>query len=254
MTLAPANLTTVAGFWTKQGGVNLGIVGDTRHVAAGTSYHLGSDHLKPGAYSAIKPRDVAGLSIYASAFDMGKLGGTYTKLRIFSGWLVDQCRHNAPDTRDIREVIWSPDGATVLRWDRERGVASEPRDGEADSSHLTHTHVSWYRDSRGRSQVGPWQRYFAQASRPHVYISRGAVVRVYAWGGTVPGGNMHCIASWRDEPWTYPHGALYLCEPLVKDRPTCDGKSKADTVHVLEGPHRGDHIRIGRDVNYHPPK
>lgn len=226
MTLAPANLLAVASYWTKHGGVNLGIVGDTSHVAGGTSYHLGKDHLKPGAYSAITARDRAGLSVYASAFDMGKLGGTYTKLRTFSGWLVDQCRANASDTRDIREVIWSPDGQVVMRWDRERGVASQPRDGEADFSHRTHTHVSYYRDSRGRPQVGPFQRYFEPTHVPVVHIAKGATIRVYALSTS------GCIKSWKDIDWprdasqaaAYPGGEV--------KRRTCDGTSWAYTIRV----------------------
>jgi hypothetical protein len=58
---------------------------------------------------------------------------------------VERCRAGAPGTEQIREVIYSPDGRLVLRWDRERGVSSAPRAGEADDTHRYHTHISFYR-------------------------------------------------------------------------------------------------------------
>lgn len=132
----------------------VGIVGDTAHAAKGTSYHLGKDQLTSTAYSRKTARDRAGLSNSASAVDVGEFRvttakGTFTQ-RDLAMWSVDQCQVNAPDTRDIREIIYSPDGKRVLRYDRERGYASEPREGEADDSHLFHDHYSQYRDAEGR--------------------------------------------------------------------------------------------------------
>jgi len=160
MTFAPPTLLELAQFWTDHGGVNLGIVGDADHAAKGYSYHLGKDQLVDGAYSAKTARDRAGLSNAASAIDLGRLGGTLAGLAAFSRWLVQQGRANAPGTSDIREVIYTPDGQVVLRWDRERGYASEPRAGEADDSHLTHTHVSFYRDAELRDHTTAIRRYF----------------------------------------------------------------------------------------------
>lgn len=153
MTYAPASILSVRAFLipiTRLSPVSLGIVGDTAHAAKGTSYHLGADKLSLSAYSRRTARDRAGLTNAASALDIGR----FPDLRTFSVRLVARCRANAPGTSDIREVIYSPDGRTVLRWDRERGRASMPRAGEADNSHLFHTHVSWYRDSERRSKVG----------------------------------------------------------------------------------------------------
>ncbi|GAA2360776.1 hypothetical protein Cme02nite_38080 [Catellatospora methionotrophica] len=132
----------------------VGIVGDTAHAAKGTSYHLGKDQLTADAYSRRTARDKAGLSNAASAEDVGEFRiatplGTFD-LRHYTAWLFAQCRASAPDTLDLREVIGTVDGKTVLRWDAERGRASAPRSGEADSSHLWHTHKSWYRDSENR--------------------------------------------------------------------------------------------------------
>jgi len=161
MTYAPPTLTELARYWQSQGGVNLGVVGDTRHVAKGRSYHLGRSALTADAYSRTTHRDRAGLTEAASALDLGKLGGSYPKLRAFSVWLVERCQTNATGTQDIREVIYSPDGHVVLRWDRERGLASEPKPNEADASHIGHTHVSFYRDSEKRAKVGAFAPYFA---------------------------------------------------------------------------------------------
>ncbi len=164
MTFAPLTLQALASLWTGHGGVNLGIVGDTAHLDRGVSYHLGKQDLLPDAYSIKTARDKAGLSNAASAIDLGKLGGSYVGLRAFSVWLVAQARTDGPGTGDMREIIYSPDGQTVLRWDRERGYASAPQTGEADTSHLTHTHISWYRDAETRDHRTAFLPYFQEAS------------------------------------------------------------------------------------------
>lgn len=169
MTYAPASLRTLASYWKEQGGVNLGIVGDAGHAAKGYSYHLGRDQLAVSAYSRQTARDKAGLSEAASAIDIGRLDGTLVRLRTFSLWLVGEGRRNAHGTVDIREIIYSPDGKVVLRWDRERGYASAPRPGEADNSHLTHTHISYYRDSEARDKVEVFRGFFEQESTVKVY-------------------------------------------------------------------------------------
>lgn len=161
MTFAPATLVTLGRFYTAHGGVNLGIVGDSAHQAKGVSYHLGVGDLLAGAYSAQTARDKAGLTNAASAIDLGRLDGSLVKLRAFSRWLVLQAQANVPGSGDIREIIYSPDGVVVLRWDRERGYASAARPGEADTSHLSHTHISFYRDSEQRAKVGLFGPYFA---------------------------------------------------------------------------------------------
>jgi hypothetical protein len=162
VTYAPQSLRELMRYWVEQGGVNLGIVGDTAHQQKGISYHLGRDQLTAYAYSRVTARDKAGLTNAASAVDLGRLNGSLTKLRDFSGWLVTRCQANAPGTSDIREVIYTLDGSTVLRYDRQRGYASKPREGEADKSHLTHTHISFYRDSEHRSKTDLFIPYFVE--------------------------------------------------------------------------------------------
>ncbi|PZF98928.1 hypothetical protein [Micromonospora deserti] len=135
----------------------VGIVGDASHRGG---YHCGSDRVVPNDYSVVEsPRDSAGLTLDAAALDVGlfevRSGGRTHNLYSFSTWCVGQCVANAPDTRDIREIIYSPDGRVVRRWDRLR------RRSSGDDSHLWHTHFSFFRDSikANRDQTPLFRRY-----------------------------------------------------------------------------------------------
>jgi hypothetical protein len=135
----------------------VGIVGDAAHRGG---YHCGSDRVDADDYSVDEsPRDAAGLTLDASALDVGqfslRVDGKAHDLRSFSVWCVAQCKAGAADTRDIREVIYSPDGRTVKRWDRLGRRTSGP------TSHRTHTHFSFFRDSTkaGRDQTPLFRRY-----------------------------------------------------------------------------------------------
>lgn len=170
MTYAPKTLTALMAFWTKQGGVNLGIVGNTAHTKG---YHLGKDRIFDGSgpgigwadYSVKTTRDKAGLTNAASAVDLGRLDGSLTKLWAFSRWLADECKAGKPDTRDVREVIfWDPKTNRVLGWSDTAPGAFIPDYG--DASHKTHTHISYYRDSEGRSKLPLFQRYPAFVVTP----------------------------------------------------------------------------------------
>ncbi len=138
----------------------VGIVGDTAHVSQGNSYHLGLPEQSRTGYAATEsPRDTKGLCGYASALDVGMFTVTTAKgtydLRHFSAWCVGQCKAGAADARDIREIIWSPDGKVVKRWD-DLGKRSS-----GDNSHLIHTHFSFYRDATkaGRDLTPLFRRY-----------------------------------------------------------------------------------------------
>jgi hypothetical protein len=140
----------------------VGIVGDPAHVGG---YHCGADRVRRvdgmiRDYSVTEsPRDRAGLDEWACALDIGEfrvtVGGWVYDLPHLSAWIVGQCRADAPDTRDIREVIWSPDGRTVRRWDR------LGRRDTGDGSHRWHTHISYHRDGikAGRDQAVLFRRY-----------------------------------------------------------------------------------------------
>jgi hypothetical protein len=135
----------------------VGIVGDAAHRGG---YHCGSNRVINNDYSVVESsRDRDGLTDFASALDVGMFrvqsaGRTHT-LFTFSVWLVEQCRAGTADTRDIREVIYSPDGRIVRRWDR------LGRRTSGDSSHLWHTHISFFRDSTkaGRDLTPVFRRY-----------------------------------------------------------------------------------------------
>lgn len=245
MSYAPPTLSALARFWVAQHGVNLGIVGDSSHQQKGTSYHLGADHLSAGAYSNLTARDRRGLTNGASAIDLGKLEGSYGELRSFSSWLVSQARKNAPGTIDIREIIYSPDGRVVKRWDRERGYTSAPKT-EGDSSHLWHTHVSFYRDAEKRDHTIAFRPYFVPKPSPRfqVRIKPGAKVRIYTLGDET-NGDIHCIDTWEkpDRVWAGAWSSA-PCGAAVP-RSTCDGKSSATTALVSAGVFKGQHIRVG---------
>lgn len=184
MTFAPPTLRDLAAYWVARGGVNLGIVGDTRHVSRGVSYHLGRDDLRTDAYSRQTPRDRIGLSLAASAIDLGRLRGSLVELQDFSRWLVLSARAEGPGTRDMREIIYSPDGDAVLRWDRERGFSSAPRTGEADSTHRTHTHISYYRDSETHDKIIAFRGYWEQDDMAQLPISDTTPATVTIGRGT----------------------------------------------------------------------
>lgn len=139
----------------------VGIVGDTPHVASGSSYHLGKSHLRSDSYTITESsRDRNGLSNAASGMDIGEFTATVDgkrhTLRSFSVWLVAQCKAGTADTADIREVIYSPDGNVVRRWDRLN------RRSTGDSSHLWHTHISYFRDSEHRDKTALLRRYLTE--------------------------------------------------------------------------------------------
>jgi hypothetical protein len=126
----------------------IGIVPDAAHRGG---YHCGSDRViwRNGViddYSVVEsPRDRNGLTLDAAALDIGMFKvrtpkGTFD-LRHYSTWMAQQCQAGTADTAHIREIIYSPDGKTVKRWDR------LGRRSTGDSSHLTHTHESYFRDA-----------------------------------------------------------------------------------------------------------
>jgi len=155
MTYAPASIKAAQVYLQGKTGlpwVSLGIVGDENHRGG---YHQGEPNVPASDYSRDEsPRDENGLSGAASALDIGKFSRGGKTLQGLSLWIVGQCKAGAPDTRDIREVIYSPDGVTVKRWDR-LGKRSS-----GDDSHRDHTHISYHRDAEGRDKVSLFKRFF----------------------------------------------------------------------------------------------
>lgn len=166
MTYAPASIKTAQTYLRSKTGlpwVSLGIVGDEKHRGG---YHCGWNRrrivngtLADYAWQE-STRDSSHKTDAAAALDVGNFAVGGRTLRGFSVWLVGECARGAADTRDIREVIYSPDGKTVKRWDR-----LGKRTG-GDDSHLTHTHISYFRDSEHRDKTALFKRYFEGGSAP----------------------------------------------------------------------------------------
>ncbi|MGN9808572.1 hypothetical protein ACTMSW_04340 [Micromonospora sp. BQ11] len=170
MTRAPANLLAVRRLLLDHLNIDpdtvrsddlepaeVGIVGDPNHRGG---YHCGSDRVVTNDYSVVEStRDSSGLTLDAAAVDVGLFRvtsrGRTHNLYSFSTWCVAQCVANTPDARDIREIIYSPDGRVVRRWDR------LARRTSGDDSHLWHTHFSFFRDAvkAGRDQTPLFRRY-----------------------------------------------------------------------------------------------
>jgi hypothetical protein len=172
MTYAPATLLDVRRYVVSKDvkaptlEINeVGIVGDGPHVTEGTGYHLGKDQLKmwKDPYSARTARDKAGLADaeIANAACAIDIDDDWDEMRRFFPWAVEQCRAGRADAADIRELIYSPDGVNVLRWDRERGQTSLPRPSD-QLSHRTHGHISRYRDATRRALVPLFERYYRE--------------------------------------------------------------------------------------------
>lgn len=164
MSYAPASLVNAMRFWTKQGGVNLGIVGDSAH-AARASYHNGRDAIQKygrtasSDYSIRTARDRAGLTNAASAVDLGRIGGSLIRLWDFSEWFAQQCIARRPGFSDVREVIfWSRSRNRVVGWSAINPSNTLIND-YGDMGHKTHTHISFYRDSEKRDKTPLFSAY-----------------------------------------------------------------------------------------------
>ncbi|MCM0677751.1 hypothetical protein NCC78_24180 [Micromonospora phytophila] len=166
----------------------VGIVGDAAHRGG---YHCGSDRVVTNDYSVVEStRDSSGLTLDAAGLDVGpfevRSGGGTHNLRTFSVWCVAQCVAAAADTRDIREIIYSPDGAVVRRWDR------LGRRSTGDESHLWHTHFSFFRDSikANRDQTPLFRRYLTTIGLLEDEMSAKAETQIDSiFAGMFYGGN-----------------------------------------------------------------
>lgn len=161
MTYVPAPLSQLQLYMRHQTGLppdSLGVYPDDDHDGG---YHCGWDRRSLDSSGALhdyswqeSPRDWDHKTDAARAFDCGM----FPRLREMSIWMVQQCQAGAPDTADIREIIYSPDGKVVLRWDRLKIR------GGGDPSHLTHTHFSFFADAETRDKISPFERFFEGGS------------------------------------------------------------------------------------------
>jgi hypothetical protein len=156
MSVNPPTLVELGNYWVKQGGTNLGVVGNAAHTSG---YHLGKDRIVLPDYSVSYARDKAGFSNAASAIDLGRLNGSLANLRKFSVWLVAELKSSPALRYDFREIIYSPDGVKVQRYSAvDNAIHTGP--GNGDSSHITHTHISYIRDSERRSKLPAFEKFF----------------------------------------------------------------------------------------------
>lgn len=181
----------------------VGIVPDADHVGG---YHCGSDRVRRvdgiiRDYSVNESsRDRLGLTLHAAALDIGRFAvrtrlGTFD-LRHFSRWLVAQCVAGTRDTRDSREVIYSPDGKVVRRWDR------LGRRTSGDSSHLSHTHISYHRDAikAGRDQTVLIRRYLTKIGLLEDDMPTADEIARAVWAYPLPSDALG-ITTWRAGDW-----------------------------------------------------
>ena len=176
MTFAPPPLKALGAYIVAHNGVNLGIVGDLAHTTKGTSYHLGKDLLVAGAYSTLLPRDAAGLSLAASAIDIGKINGTLVDLQPFSKWLVARVMDNRSGTDDIREVITHPMVCRSNAGTTRRASCTQAGQGpgratirivptRTSASFVTAKHETKLASSGPTSKERTWQRSPASSDR-----------------------------------------------------------------------------------------
>jgi hypothetical protein len=160
VTFAPPDLVAIQRYAQNKTGQDFNSLGIIHSTPQGGGYHEGQDLLilqsvAPGPHfpgSDYSYRDAADRDLApdgtlaggdaASAFDFGD---GFPRFLEFNAWMRERMLARDPRTRDIRSMIYTLDRKTVNRIDR---TGKQPDSG--DSTHLTHTHFSFFRDSLGR--------------------------------------------------------------------------------------------------------
>lgn len=145
----------------------VGIVGDENHKGG---YHCGWDlrRIVNGQLDDYSweesARDFSHKTDAASAIDFGwfdkVIGGKRVTLIDFNLWMVKELNAGAADSLDVRSFIYTPDGKVVKRWDRLKKRTS------GDSSHLSHSHLSRFRDAENRLLAPLIERFFGGTVEP----------------------------------------------------------------------------------------
>lgn len=179
MTYVPQALAQLQAYMHDKTGLPLGSLGVYPDDAHDGGYHCGWDRrrIRNGVLSDYSwqesPRDWNHKTDAARAFDCGM----FPRLRELSIWMVNECERGASDTTDIRSIIYSPDGVNVLRWDRLR------RHSGGDSSHLTHTHFSFYADAELNAKVSPFRRFFGDGMEDTMFVQVAGDQEIYKSDG-----------------------------------------------------------------------
>lgn len=149
MTDTPWTFLEVRRRFQRETGLPAVSLGIQHYQPQGGGYHEGNDLLAAAGrlHTDYSKRETAldrPGSNYASGIDIGRFRvvrhGRVVDNAFMVRWLLAELASGAVDTIWIREIIYSLDGRTVKRWDR-LGIRST-----GDSSHLTHEHVSGFRD------------------------------------------------------------------------------------------------------------
>jgi hypothetical protein len=164
MTFAPNDLKILQEYLHTRTGLAWDALGIIHSSPQGGGYHEGFDLLAaanraPGvqyaysdySYAESPDRDRPYVTDAASALDVGDFrtiynGRTVTHRTIIDLVLAEINKPGRGRCHDLREMIYeSPEGSGIVRrWDA-LGVRNT-----GDSTHTTHTHLSFFRDSEGR--------------------------------------------------------------------------------------------------------
>lgn len=170
MTYSPARLLDERAVWRQETGLPAVSLGIQHFAPDGGGYHEGNDLLAQAGrlntdYSKRQSdRDRPGTD-GASAIDIGYFDVWVTQvngilrrvtLRDYNTWLITQMRANTPDVSFVRELIYSPDGQVVKREDRLHASTT------GDSSHLTHSHRSDFRDDEQADKSAHVKRFWRE--------------------------------------------------------------------------------------------
>lgn len=177
MSDVPPDMAAAARYLRSHGAPVLGIVGDRSHTQG---YHLGRDRIyriPPGRgdrdYSVRHARDRRGLTDDASAIDIGRHRGLIELGRD----LYAACRAGDRLAVDVAELIAERgDGTHIWRWAPD-GVWGDPASAELPH----HLHVSYRRDSRGRSKLPLLAMHYGGSTMDKLY-STGGLARTFAKG------------------------------------------------------------------------
>lgn len=168
MTYSPQTWKDVRAVFQKETGMPPVSLGIQHYSVQGGGYHEGNDLLAEGGrlntdYSKRETdRDRPGTdganAIDIGWFDVNVLHSNGSVRRVtlitMNEWLLRNV--NAADALWIREFIYTVDRTNVKRWDR-LGVRTT-----GDSSHLTHTHVSGFRDNETTPKAGLFERFWSE--------------------------------------------------------------------------------------------
>lgn len=170
-------------------------VGRDGRYTGGGGYHAGNDLLAmisklTSDYSKRESaRDRPGTN-HGSAVDIGDFrlqdGRDQRDLAVFE---VAACRRGDPRAADIREIIYTPPGGSaVVRYDR-LGIRST-----GDSSHLSHGHRSFFRDSLGRrARMDNWLGLLTE-----FFEGKGSTVAINETDLQALEGRMHALQTMSD--------------------------------------------------------